>query len=112
GHGETSLSAQQDVVVAQPLQLAVEDGEAGDDGGGGHGGVDQDQGVLLQPGLLDALGDADRAERGGGHGQVRTGPGLLEALGLGQCTHSDGASSSSGWPHFSTKAASTAAPTL
>ena len=41
GHGETSLSAQQDVVVAQALQLADEEGEAGDDGGGGHGGVDQ-----------------------------------------------------------------------
>src|ERR1043165_3649806 len=42
---ETSLSAQQDVVVAQALELPVEDRHTGDDGGGGHGGVDQPQGA-------------------------------------------------------------------
>src|SRR5689334_8289100 len=76
---KTSLSAQQDVVVAQAPELPVEDGEAGDDGGGGHGRVDEAQRVVFRAGLLGLLGDADGTERGGRDGQVRAGLGLLEA---------------------------------
>src|SRR6476661_53705 len=49
---KTSLSAQQAAVAAQALGLPVEDGEAGDDGGGGHGRVDESQRVVLRAALL------------------------------------------------------------
>src|SRR5581483_11448882 len=108
------------VVAAELPQFADDQQRAGDQGHGADRGVDELERVALGAGLADVLDDAERAERAAAERDQQSGLRMLEALerlGLARAAlldvaaHSAGASSSRGWPHFSTNAFSTAAPT-